>query len=70
MPVLYTPDTPVPVLDERWYSYLTPDEIAFLLAETGIETESVLKGHVIDVQMKAFKVTLQRYFWSFHDQLY
>jgi len=36
--------------------YLGPDDLAFLLSETHINTEEALKEHLIDVQAKAFKV--------------
>jgi hypothetical protein len=55
-----TPDSRLgretPALDERLYS-VDSDELAFLLAETHIETESALKSHLLDVQAKAYKVS-------------
>jgi len=48
----------IPVLDERLYS-LDSDELAFLLAETHIETESALKSHLLDIQAKAYKVSFR-----------
>jgi len=45
----------IPALDERLYS-LDSDELAFILAETHIETESALKSHLFDLQAKAYKV--------------
>jgi hypothetical protein len=46
-----------PPLDESLYS-LDSDEVAFHLSQTGIETESALKIHILDIQAKAYKVKL------------
>ena len=48
----------VPALDERLYS-LNSDELEFFLAETSIESESALKTHILDLQAKAYKVSLR-----------
>jgi hypothetical protein len=45
----------IPALDERLYS-LDSDELAFLLAQIRFTTESALKGHLLDIQAKAYKV--------------
>jgi hypothetical protein len=43
-------------LDNELY-VLEPDEVAFLLAETRIDTEEALEKHLLDVQAKAYKVS-------------
>ena len=49
----------VPALDERLYS-LDSDELAFLLTETHFRSESDLKSHLLDLQAKAYKVSVSR----------
>lgn len=44
-------------LDEKFYS-LSSEELAFFLKETRIDKESVLKSHLMDVQTRAYKVSL------------
>ena len=44
-------------LDEKFYS-LSFEELAFFLKETGIDSELVLESHLMDVQAKAYKVSL------------
>lgn len=40
---------------------LDADEVAFLLAETRIDTEEALKKHLIQVQAKAYEVSANYY---------
>ena len=47
----------VPDLDEIFYS-LDSEELDFFLTETRIDNESNLKTHIMDVQAKAYKVSL------------
>jgi hypothetical protein len=52
----------IPGLDERFYS-LSSEELAFFLMETRIDSKSALKSHLMDVQARAYKVSLAfRYF--------
>ncbi|EGN91680.1 hypothetical protein SERLA73DRAFT_118302 [Serpula lacrymans var. lacrymans S7.3] len=46
---------PVP-LDEKYYSNITPEDIAFLKSETGIDDDETLKRHILAVQAEAYKV--------------
>lgn len=47
----------VQTLDSR-LCYLAPDDVAFFLSEARIDTEEALKKHLIDVQAKAYKVSV------------
>lgn len=49
----------IPPLDEALYVF-EPDEIAFLLAETRLDTKEALKKHLLDIQARAYKVHCQR----------
>jgi hypothetical protein len=53
----WNPPPDMPGLDEGLFS---PDseELAFFLTETRITSESALKSHLIDVQARAYKVSL------------
>jgi hypothetical protein len=44
-------------LDEKFYSP-NSEELAFFLKETRLESESALKSHLMDVQARAYKVSL------------
>jgi hypothetical protein len=46
-----------PGIDERYYSP-TPEELSFFLTETHIHDEVALKSHLIDVQARAYAVSL------------
>lgn len=47
----------IPPLDDEDF-VLDPDDIAFALAETRINTEEALKNHLSGIRVKAYKVSI------------